>query len=364
MWMREYNRDLSDVLKLQSDVARAVADEIRVQVTPEEQARLAAARNINPQAHEAYLRGRNLLRTNEDDLRQAIEQFRITIQLAPDYAPAHAALSRAWSWRGIWGATRRKEAMPPAREAGNRAVALDNQLAEAHVALSDVKLYDFDWTGAEQELIRALELDPNSADAHRAYADLLMFLARHVKAISEIERAEQLDPLSSTIQSRFGRVLYRARKYEEAEPHLQRAIELDPNPGNSMPYWIRGELYMQTGRYEQALASLQKARSFGGRDVDLTAAEACVYTRMGKQNEARRMLAELKATTEPSTFANASVAYAYAALGYKDEAFKVLFRLVEEKNNLAVILKADPPLESLHSDPRWKELLRRMNLQP
>jgi serine/threonine protein kinase/Tfp pilus assembly protein PilF len=361
VWTRDYERDLSDVLKLQSDVARAVADEIRIQVTPEEQARLAAARSIDPKAHEAYLIGRHHLRTNEDDLRQAIGHFERAIQLVPDYAAAYAGLSEAWATRGVFGAKTRKEVMPLAGDAAVKAVALDPRLPEAHVALVPVKTYDWDWAGAEQEITRALKLDPNSARAHQAYADLLMALGRHAEAIREIERAEQLDPLSSNIQSRYGRVLYRARKYEEAVPHLQRAIDLDPNPGNSMPYWILGELYAEIGRYNEAIASLKEAQSHGGRALQISTTVAGVYARMGKRKEARRMLAELKATTDPASFSNAQAAFAYTALGDKNEAFAVLFRLVEERNNLATFLRDDPPFESLHSDPRWKELLRRMN---
>ncbi len=366
LWRGEYNRDLSDVLKLQSEVARAVADGVRVQVTPEERERLAAARNIDPQAHEAYLRGRHHLRTNEEDLRQAIGHFERAIQLDPDYAAAYAGLARAWDLRGIWGVKNRKEVMPLARDAALKALTLDSQLAEAHTALGAVKFYDLDWAGAEQEFTRALELDPNSARAHQDYADLLMQLERHAEAIREIERAEQLDPLSSYIQSRYARVLYRARKYEEAVPHVQRAFELDPNPGNAMPHWILAEIYIEMRRYDEAIASFKKYQSHSGRTpsgLETFAGVARAYALMGKPNEARRMLAELKATTDPASFANVTVAHAYAALGDKDEAFKVLFRLVAERNNLATTIKADPPLESLHTDPRWKELLRRMNLQ-
>jgi serine/threonine protein kinase/tetratricopeptide (TPR) repeat protein len=362
LWSREYNRDESDVLKLQSDVARAVADEIRIQVTPEERARLAAARNINPEAHDAYLLGRHHLRSNEEDLRQAIEHFERAIQLAPDYAAAYAGLSNAWRARGRFGAKDIKEVLPLARDAALKAVALDPQLAEAHVALSVVK--GKDWAGAEQELTRALELDPNSAEAHERYADLLMALERHDEAIREIQRAAELDPLSSEIQSRYGRVLYRARKYAEAVPHLQRAIELDPNPGNSMPYWIAAELYAEMGRYDDALANLKTFQSHGGGALSISAGVARVYALMGKPNEARRMLAELKATTDPARFSDIPVARAYAALGNKDEAFKVLFRLVEEREAYATDIKADPPFDGLRSDSRWKELLRRMNFPP
>jgi serine/threonine-protein kinase len=363
VWAREYDRDLRDVLQLQKELARAVADEIRIQVTPEEQARLAVARNITPQAHEAFLLGRHHLRTNENDLRQAIEYFQRTIQLAPDYAPAHAGLSRAWVNRGIWGSINRKEAMAFARGPAVEAVRLDSQLPEAHVALGELKYFNWDWVGGEGDLKRALELDPNSAEAHRAYADLLMALERHDEAIRQIQRAEQLDPLSSFIQSRYARVLYRARKYEEALPHLRRAIELDPAPGNVMPYWILGSVYTEMGRYDEAIDNFRRAQTQGGRSLDIEAEIAYVYARMGKPNEARKMLAGLKSGTDASRFATGPVAFAYTALGDKDAAFEILFRLVEERETLATHLKADPPLISLHSDPRWKELLRRMKLQ-
>ena len=326
LWARDYERDLSDVLKLQSDVARAVADEIRIQVTPEERARLAAARNINPQAHEAYLLGRHHLRTNEEDLRQAIGHFERAIQLAPDYAAAYAGLSSAYfPYLFGFGTKNHKEVMPLARDNALKAVTLDPELAEAHVALGQVKSFDWDWAGTEQELTRALELDPNSAEAHRVHGDLLSAQERHAEAIREMQRAEELDPLSSVTQSRYARTLYRARKYEEAVPHVQRAIELDPNPRNVTPYWILGDLYLEMGRYDEAIASLKKAQSHGGNALQISADVAGVYARMGKQKEARRMLAELKATTDPASFSNAEVAYAYTALGDKDEAFKVLF---------------------------------------
>jgi tetratricopeptide (TPR) repeat protein len=206
-----------------------------------------------------------------------------------------------------------------------------------------------------------LELDANNAEAHRTYRDLLSELERHDEAITEMQRAEELDPQSSVTQSRYARALYRARRYPEAVPHLRRAIDLDPNPGNSMPYWILGELYEEMGSYDDAIDSFKEAQSHGARALGISVGMAAVYARMGKRDEARRMLAELKAKTDAAGFSQAAVARVYAALGDTNEAFKVLFRLVESGDNLAVTLKSDPPFESLHSDPRWKELVRRMN---
>jgi len=361
LWVRDYERDGRDVMMLQSEVARAVAEEIRIHVTPEERLRFETARNINPQAHESYLLGRYHLRSNEEDLRKAIGHFERAIQIAPDYAAAYGSLSDAWNMRGIWGLKNFKETKPIAREAALKALALDPRQLQARLALGWVKMFDWDWGGAEQEFIRALDIDRNSAEAHRGYGDLLSALERHEEAIREMQRADELDPLSSITQSRYARTLYRARKYEEAVPHARRAIELDPNPGNAMPYWILGELYFQMGRYDEAITNMTKAKSQGERAFGISGAIATIYARMGKENEARRILHEMKASMDPAKFSIIPVAAAYTALGDKDEAFKVLFRLVDEGENLATHIKADPPFESLHSDPRWKELLRRMN---
>ena len=357
LWASEYERDLTDVLKLQSEVARAVADEIRIQVTPEERARLASARSVNPQAHEAFLLGRyHLSRANEQGWKQAIDYFERAIELAPDYAAVYAGLSDAWLQRGIFSAKDFREVESPSRAAALKAIGLDQQLAEAHTALGNIKhIYDWDWAGAEQELSRALELDPGSLDAHIDYGTLLMHLGRHDEAIKEGQIAAQLDPLSSRTQSFLGRFLYRARRYEEALPHLQRAVELEPRSVHAN--YRLGEVYVQLGRYEEAIAALEKNRELMPKGGELQAAVARVYALMGREHEARQMIRGVKA--QPYAFARL-----YAALGDKDEAFRILEKAVEERNSLLVALKEDPPYENLHSDPRWKALLRRMNFPP
>jgi len=353
VWSRSYERELSDLLKLESDVAQAIAGEVRAQLTSAEQKRLTAAKAINPQAHDAYLLGRyHLNKLNEEDLRQAIENFERAIQLAPDYAMALAGLSDAWRERGIWGQKTFKEVEAPARDAALKALELDAGIAEAHVSLSYIKqLYDWDWTGSEQEIKRALEIDPGSLDAHRSYAILLMALGRHSEAISEAQRTEQLDPLSSEMQSTFGRVLYRARKYEEAIPHFKRALELEPS--NYSAYTRLGDVYAQLSRYDEAIAMFEKAAQLRS-DGTHAARIARVYVRMGRQREARQLISRAK----PRAFDLAAV---YAALGDQDEAFRILEKAVEERNSLLVYVKEDPTFDNLHSDPRWHELLRRMN---
>ena len=354
LWARDYERDLTDVLKLQSEVARTVADEIRIQVTAEERARLASARRIDPQAHEAYLLGRyHFSKNNEQDWKQAIAYFERAIELAPDYAAAYAGLSDAWLHLGNFGVKAFKEVESPARSAALKAMKLDEQLADAHIALANIKHFcDWDWAGSEQEFRRALVLDPSSFDAHIYYGTLLMHLGRHDEAIREGQIAVQLDPLSSPSQTFLGRFLYRARRYEEAVPPLKRAVELEPRSIGAN--FRLGDVYAQLGKYDEAIAVFEKGRELTRDEGTFLAGIARVHALVGRQGEARQMISGVK--TQPI-----NVAGVYAALGDKDEAFRILEKAIEERDSLLVVIKEDPPFENLHSDPRWKVLLHRMN---
>jgi serine/threonine-protein kinase len=357
LWAEEYERDLSDVLKLQSEVARAVAAEIRIQVTAEERARLARARSVDPQAHEGYLLGRyHLGKNNEQDWQQAVAHFERATRIAPDYAAAFAGLSDVWLQRGVFAVRPFKEVEPYARAAVSRALELDDQLPEAHISLANLKqYYDWDWSGAEVEFKRALELDPGSLDGHLAYGHLLMHLGRHDEAVREGRIGAQLDPLSAQTQTALGRFLYRARRYEEALPHLKRAVDMEPR---SIGANVRlGGVYVQLGRFDDALAVFEKGRALTGDDRTFGGEIAYVYALLGRRREARQMISGLKA--DP-----VQVATVYAALGDKDEAFRRLAQAIEEHNSLLVTIKEDPPLDGLRADPRWKELLGRMNFPP
>jgi TolB-like protein/DNA-binding winged helix-turn-helix (wHTH) protein/tetratricopeptide (TPR) repeat protein len=360
LWAREYERELMDVLKLQGEVARAVADEIRIQVTPEERARMASTATVHPAAHQEYLLGRyHLWKTNEDDLKRAIDHFEGAIHLDPVYAAAYAGLSQAWWARGIYGAMTPKDVKASSRAAARKALELNDRLAEAHVAIGrDRQMYDWDWTGAEKSFGHALEIDPNNVDAHYFFGFLLMGLGRFFESISLFERAEQLDPLSSTVQSGFGRILYRARRFDEAISHFNRAIALEPR--NHAAYRRLGDVYEAMGRYAEALAAQEKANALAGRAPGPNADMARTYARMGKRREARQILETLR--NRPAGLPVVPAAGAYAALDDRDEAFRVLFRNVEERNGPAPYVNVDPTLDSLHSDPRWSVLLRRMNL--
>jgi TolB-like protein/DNA-binding winged helix-turn-helix (wHTH) protein/Tfp pilus assembly protein PilF len=360
LWAREYERELMDVLKLQGEVARAVADQIRIQVTAEEHARMASAGTINPVAYDEYSLGRyHHGKFIEEDLKRAIEHFERAIQIDPAYAAAYAGLSQAWWALGGYGGMGPKAVEAASRAATRKALQLDDRLAEAHVALGrDRQMYDRDWTGAEKSFSRALEIDPNNVDAHYFFGFLLHGLGRFSESISHFERAEQLDPLSSTVQSGFGRILYRARRFDEAIAHFNRAIALEPR--NAAAYGRLGDVYEEMGKYAEALAAQEKAIALSGRPPGNSADIARTYARMGKRNEARQILEALR--IRPAGLPVLPAAGAYAALGDRDEAFRVLFRNVEERNGPASYVKVDPPLDPLHSDPQWPLLLRRMNL--
>ena len=290
LWAREYERDLTDILKLQGEVSRAVAEEIQVQITAEERARLASAASVDPAAYQEYLLGQHYLwRLNEEDLTRAIEHFEQATRLDDRYAAAYAGLSHAWWWRGVWGAKSPKQVKSPSRAAALRALELDPQLAAAHVSTGRIKFsYDWDWSGAEKDFGRALELDPNSLDAHFFEGMLFMALGRFPESIAHIERAEQLDPLSPTVQSAFGRILYRARRFDEAILHLNQAIELEPQAAGN--YARLADVYEEMGRYDEALAFHEKENKASGRAQDVSPAVARIYARMGKPDEARRIL--------------------------------------------------------------------------
>jgi serine/threonine protein kinase/Tfp pilus assembly protein PilF len=357
----DYERELADVLKLQGDVARAVTSEIQMQVTTEEQARMASARRVNPVAHEAYLLGRyHLRRQNDADLKLAISHLERAIGLDASYAPAWAGLSVAWQQRGLWGATPFREVEMPATKAAFKALELDAGSAEGYNSLAVLKnQFDWDWPGSEHDFRRALELDPGNAEAHNNFAILLMALGRHAEAINEIQIAEKLDPVSAVIQSDFGRVLYRARKYGEAEPHFKRALALDPL--NDAVHGRLTDLYAEMGRYTDAIANMEKVEARrGGGGIRSIAQRARVYARMGRRGEALQLLKDLQRTTGPAMFPKVSAAAAWAALGEKDEAFKLLFNAVEERSQPLFTIKEDPPFDALRPDRRWKDLLRRM----
>jgi TolB-like protein/Flp pilus assembly protein TadD len=356
LWARDFERDAGDLLQLQSDIAGAVANEVRVQIRPDERARLSSVPTVDPRAHQEYLLGRYLLwKFIEEDRLRAIEHFHRAINIAPDYAAPYAGLAHAWWMRGLLGPLSFKEVASPARDAAREALARDDRLAEAYAAQAYVQgIFDWDWAGAEATIQRAVRLEPNSVDAHYVYALLLMAMGRLPEALAQIEHAAQVDPLSAQVHSTFGRILYRARQLEEAVKHLNRAIELEPR--NGVSYGRLADVYALMGRYDEALRLYEQARVLGaGPKPDYGVRIARTYARMGRAGDARRLLPSLQGVA-------GGTAAVHVALGEHDMAFTLLFRAVDGREDWFPFIKADPDFDALHADHRWNELLQRMRL--
>ena len=352
LWARDYERELTDVLRLQNEVAREVAEQIRVQMTPDERARMGAVAAVNPAAHEEFLLGRfQLWKFIEEDRERAVDHFTRAIQIDPSYAAPYAGLAQAWWMRGILGPLSMKEVAPPARAAARKALELDDRLSEAYAAQAYVQgIFDWDWVSAEATIGHALEIDPNSLDAHYVYALLLMALGRLPEATTQIQHAALLDPLSAQVHSMFGRILYRARRFDEAVQRLNRAVDLEPR--NAVAYARLGDVYDQMGKYNEALKAYAQERTLGNPSRRDSGDIARVYAHMGRVNESKQLHKRL----------GEGSADVYAALGDKEAAFRLLFKSVDERIDWPIFIKADPRFDSLHADPRWKELLGRMNL--
>jgi TolB-like protein/DNA-binding winged helix-turn-helix (wHTH) protein/Flp pilus assembly protein TadD len=364
LWAQSYERPLSDALALQHEVAGAIAREIKVRLTPEEQAHLASAGTLNAEAHEAYLRGRYFAnQRTQEALKKSLECFQQATEKDPNYAPAYAALADSYLVLGGWGMLGPHEAYPKAKAATMRALAINDSLADAHTTLAAVRHeYDWDRAGAEREYKRAIEINPEWPNAHKAYAEYLMHMGRHEEAIAAIKRARELDPLSLITNAVAGLVLYHARKYDEAIEQCQKVLELDRDFAPA--HYFLGRAYEQTGRFDEAIRHLREARNLSKDSSAGVAAVAHVYAVSGRSAEARKMLEQLKQLSKRNYVSHYSLAAVYAALGEREQALASLEKAREEHSSDLVYLKVDQSFDPLRSDPRFLHLLRSVGFTP
>ena len=364
LWAESYERDLRDILALQSEVARAIAGEIKVKLTPQEQTRLASARPVNPEAHEWYLKGRFLWeRRTPEALKKSIEYFQQALEKDPGYATAYAGLADSYDVLASNGILLPKEVYPRARAAALKALELDNTLADPHAALGMV-IYDYDWDypAAEREFQRALELNPHCANAHHWYGFLLLTMGRLDEAMAAIKRARQLDPLAPRINANVGLFLYLTRHYDEAIEEISKAMELDPDHARTYDYleWA----YLQKGMYREAVQAAQKVASLRGESPEWVSGLGRAYERGGIRAAKRLELERSEAPSSRGYPRGEDFARLYAFLGEKERAFEWLEKGSREHTLLPVYLRLDPQLDVLRSDPRFQDLLRRMNFPP
>ncbi len=360
LWAETYDRDLKDVLPLQGEVARTIASQIKVTLSPEEQSRLTPPPGVNLKAHEDYLKGLYYLHRNtEGDLRTAIEYFQHATEQDPNYASGFAGLASAYANLSTnYRAPR--EVMPQAKAAALRALELDQNLAEAHAWLGFVSInFDWDAVTAEKELKRATELNPSYADAHAIYAWCLSGMGLHEQAIAEARRAMQLDPFSRFTYGDLSWVLLAARRYDQAILESQTAVERQPDFGYARA--VLGLSYAENGRYAEAVTEAQSATRLDDSPLML-ALLVQVHALARKRSEAMKVLQDMEQLTKKRYVCSYEVATAYVLLREKDQAFRWLDKAVEERSDCMVALAVDPRLDSLRSDPRFQDLQRRVGL--
>ena len=364
LWAESYERDLSDVMALQGEVSRAIAGEVKAALTPQEQARLANTRPVNPDAHEAYLKGRYYwnLRT-EEGLKKSIEYFQQAIEKDPSYALAYAGLAGSYGVMATWNVMAPKEAYPRQKAAALKALEIDETLAEAHASLGLVREdYDWDWMGAEKEFKRAIELNPGYATAHQWYAEYLSEMGRYNEAIAEAKRAQELDPLSLIINADGGLVFFYARRYDEAIAQCRRTLEL--NAGFYPAHLYLGWAYEQKKRYAEAISEYQKAIALQQGNPTLAAHLARGYAAAGKRTEALNIISQLGQLSKGRYVSPYVIAQVYTALDDPDRAFQWLEKAYQERDSDLDELKTEPGFDSLRPDPRFQDLLRHMNFPP
>jgi TolB-like protein/Tfp pilus assembly protein PilF len=358
LWAETYERDVGDILSLQSEVAQAIAAEIRISITPQESARFARRSPVDPDAYNAYLKGRyHWEKRSEEGLAKALHFFQEAIELDPAYAPAYSGLADYYITLGNFNLAESHDVYPKAKAAALRGLERDPASAEAYTSLASVKgSYEWDREGAERDFRRAIALNPNYANAHHWYADHLVSLARFEEGMAEIARAQSLDPLSLVMSADAGGYLFYAGRYDEAVAQVLKTLELDAQFAPS--YRQLGGILEQMGRYEEAIEAFEKAKVVSGSATYSLTALAHTYALAGRREEAVRMLAELDAIAKRKYVSPYSLAAVHVALGDSDRAFESLGRAVQAHDRALIWLRVAPRFEPVRSDPRFRAILK------
>jgi len=370
LWANQYTRDIRDVLRLQDEITRTVTDEIRVKLKPQEYARLADSRPVDPEAQDDYFRAlhaRNKLAVttahySEQDLLGAISYFRQATEKDPKYGPAYAGMADAYIELGNpWSGSRRaKETLPLAKAAATKAVEVDPSLGEAHFVLAEtIELDDWNWSEAERQYKVALELSPNYALAHEQYGRFLQSLGRNHEAMKQMAYAAELNPMDLRIREVVGLVTLASRQYDSAVSQFKELNASYPGVGDFGLGWC----YREKKMYPEAIAALER-EVHRRRDPVPLASLASVYGLAGRKREAVKLIDELKERSREHYISDAVFIEAYIGLGEKDEAMARLERAFEEHDQWMVDIKSYLGWDALRSDPRFQALLRRMNFPP
>jgi len=363
LWGGQYNRKLADITAVQTEIAREISEKLRLRLTGEEKQRLTKRYTESGEAYQLYTMGRFFSRKRtKEGWEKGIDHFERAIEKDPNYALAYVGLARVYSNLGFTGLLPPKEARQKEEWAALKALEIDDTLAEAHLAMSHLRELDLNWSAAEAEAKRAQDLNPNSVDVYATANSHLYAFGRFDEAMKNLNRAQELDPLSPNIYADMGLLLYFASQFEQAIERFQKALELDPNfaPAHTRLGWV----YLTKGMHEEAIAEQKKAIEVEdptGR-WRRTAMLGHIYAVAGKRDEAQKILDDLKELAKQRSVSPLNFAMIHIGLGDKDQAFTYLEKTYQERPDALQFLKVSWLFDSLRSDPRFDDLLRRMKL--
>ena len=363
IWSNKYESNLEDYFALWDEISLAIVDNLKIKLLGEERAKLVKRHTENLEAYNLYVKGRYFLdKGTEEDMEKSLDYFQQAIEEDPSYAPAYVGKADCYILLADFGYLSSKEAYPKLRAAAEKALEMDDTLAGAYASLGYVKYrYDWDWAGAEKDFKRALDLDPNYGYAHLSYSLYLSDMGRHDEAIKEAKRGLESDPLSLDFNNALGWILYLARRYDHEIEQFQNLLEIDQN------YWVAynnlARAYAGKGMYKKAIVEAQKAIELSGRNMMAIATLGYIYALAERRDEARKVLDDLLELSKKEHVASFYVALVYTCLGQKDQAFECLEKAYEEHDVYLSQLKVFPLFDSLRSDPRYKALLKKMNLE-
>jgi serine/threonine-protein kinase len=361
IWGEQYVRKFTDVLAVQREIVKEVSGKLRLKLSNAEEQNLTKRYPDNPESYRLYLKGRYYAnRLTKEGFDKGIESITQAIELDPNYALAYVGLYICY-FQAVDLSMAPREGMPKAKAAVLKAIALDDTLTEAHVGLANILWqYDWDWPAAEREFKRAIELNPNDAGGHIWYGFYLTAMGRIDEAIAEEKRAQELDPLEVFAFVQLGVTLHFARRYDQAVDQARQAVKMDPN------FWLThvtlGRAYEQKGQLAEAIAEYEKAREIDVNNPEVLMDLGRAYALAGRRAEADRILAELKARTKTGYVSPFHIAMVYIGLGDKEQAFAALEQAHEARSWYMTWLKEAPEFNSLRSDPRFADLVRRVGL--
>ena len=361
LWGQQYNRKATDLLAVQGDISREIAETLRLRLTAGQQQKLITSGMVKPEAYELLLKGRfHSARGTIEDRRRAGEYFNQAIAADPAYALAYAELSDIYRSLVNSGTLDPKEYLPKAESAAQKSLELDAGLAEGHYTLANLQTYAWRWADAESEYKRAIELNPNLALAHRWYASYLRLVGRSEQAVAEIKRARELDPLSPGVNATVGYLLFGARQYDQAIEVLKKTIELD----QTYPYapLFLGFTYAAKGMNSEAIAAYQEAIKLGLDTPSTQIHLGVAYARAGKREQAQAILKRLQ--TSKDHVSPGELAMLYTATEEREQAFASLEKAFEAHDLQLQYLGVAPEFDPLRADPRFQNLLRRVGLTP